>query len=155
RTPKTHSRQNAIDQLAVNIRQAKIAALEAVGEFLVIDPKAVHHRSIEVMDVHRILGHVIAIVVGGPVTESAFHAAARHPNRIATAMMIATVIVLLDFALRVNRAAKFTAPNYQGIVQHAAALQILHQRGAWLIRILALLADAFGQRVMLVPSAMI
>src|SRR6185436_6380836 len=92
RTPKTHSRQNAIDQLAVNIRQAKIAALEAVGEFLVIDPKAVHHRSIEVMDVHRILGHVIAIVVGGPVTESAFHAAARQPNRIATAMMIATVI---------------------------------------------------------------
>src|SRR5438093_12174230 len=69
--------------------------------------------------------------------------------------MVAAVIVFLDLALAVNRAPKFAAPNHRRVIEHAALLQVHDQRGARLVRIFALLANAFRQGVVLVPAAMI
>src|SRR5688572_5785266 len=70
-------------------------------------------------------------------------------------MVVAAVIVLLDLALAVNRAAEFAAPDHQGVIEHAALLQIHYQCGAGLVGVFALFPDAFRQGVVLVPTAMI
>ena len=47
----------------MHIRQAKFAALEAVGEPLVVDTEQVHDGGLEVVDVDRVFGNVVAEVV--------------------------------------------------------------------------------------------
>src|SRR5690348_8808789 len=69
--------------------------------------------------------------------------------------MIPSVILFLDLSLAVNGAAKFTAPDYQRIVEHAALLEVFDKGSARLICILALFADSFWKIAVLVPAAMI
>ena len=60
-------------------------------------------------------------------------------------MMIAAVVGGGEAALAVNGASELAAPNDQRVVQHAALLQILNQRGRGLIDILAALRQIFRQ----------
>src|SRR5687768_5970750 len=70
-------------------------------------------------------------------------------------MVVAPVIFLLEFALAVNGAPKFTAPDHERVIEQASLFQVLHERGARLVGVLALLANALRQVVVLVPTAMI
>src|SRR6266511_3078526 len=69
--------------------------------------------------------------------------------------MVPAVVVFLDLALAIDGAAKFPAPNDQGIVEHPPRLEIQDERCAGLVGVLALFANAFGQIVVLVPTAVI
>ena len=44
--------------------QTHVESLDAVRESFVVDPHAMQDRRIQVIDVHRILGHVVAKVIG-------------------------------------------------------------------------------------------
>ena len=46
-------RQNLADDLPVDVGQAEVAALEAVGEPLVVDAQAVQDRGVQIVDVDR------------------------------------------------------------------------------------------------------
>src|SRR5262245_54100063 len=70
-------------------------------------------------------------------------------------MMIATVVVFLDFPLAIDGAAEFTAPDHESILEQAPRFQVFDQRGAGLVGVFALLANALGQVAMLVPAAMV
>src|SRR6185503_4646299 len=76
-------------------------------------------------------------------------------DRVVAPVMVAAVILLLDLSLAVNGAPKFAAPDDKGVFEQSARFQVLHQRGARLVGVLALFADALGQVVVLVPAAMI
>ena len=68
--------------------------------------------------------------------------------------MVATVVFFGQRALRVDRAAELAAPDDQRVVQHTALLQILNQRGRWLVRLQALAANLLRQIAVLIPTAM-
>ena len=87
----------------------------------------------QIVDMDGILDDVVAEVVRRAVGHSALDAAAGHPDGETARMMIATVIVGRQLALAIHGAAELTAPNDQRVVQQAALLQILHQRGRRLI----------------------
>jgi len=59
----SRSRQQALDHLAVDVGQAEIASLEAVGELGVVETQQVHERSVQVVDVDLVLDHPEAQVV--------------------------------------------------------------------------------------------
>ena len=44
-------------------------------------------------------------------------------------MVVATVVVCRQLSLAINRAAEFTAPNHQRVLQQTALVKILDQRG--------------------------
>ena len=48
----------------MHVGQAEIAALEAVGQLLVVDAQAMQQRGVEVVNVHRLLGDVVREIVG-------------------------------------------------------------------------------------------
>ncbi len=56
--------EDVLDDRAVHVGQAEVAALEAVGQPLVVDAQAVQDRGVQVVDVDRLLGDVVAEVVG-------------------------------------------------------------------------------------------
>ena len=70
-------------------------------------------------------------------------------------MVISTVVAGSQLALRVDRAAKLTAPNDNGIFEKTSRFQILHQCPAALIDVLALAGEYFRKGVVNIPAAMI
>ena len=115
------SSQNRLDHIPMHIGQTKIAALIAIRKSFVVIAQAVQNRGIEVVNMHWVAGDVIAVIVGLPVHMSGANSAAGKPHGITAAVMIAAV-VFLKSSLAVNRAAKFTAPDNQSVLQHSSLL---------------------------------
>src|SRR5881394_237879 len=122
----------------MNVGQAEVAALKPVGELFMVDAEALENRRVQIMNVHRVLDDVVAVIVRLAVTDARFDAAAGHPDRVAASVMVAAIVVLLDLALAIDRAAEFTAPNDKCVVQQTALLEVLDQGGARLVGVLAL-----------------
>ena len=56
--PALRSGQNAFNDVAVDVGQAEMASLKAVGELFVVDPELMHHSGLKVVDVDLVLGRV-------------------------------------------------------------------------------------------------
>ena len=69
-------------------------------------------------------------------------------------MVISTVIVCGQTALRVARSAKLSAPEDEGVVQESPLLQITDQCRGRLVCFLTAPSDAAGEVVMMIPAAM-
>src|SRR5437763_4839208 len=63
-------------------------------------------------------------------------------------MMVSSVITTLDHRC----APKFSAPDYERVLQHPALFQVLDQRGAGLVRVAAILLEVSDQIAVLVPG---
>ena len=53
-------------------------------------------------------------------------------------MVLASVVVLGQFALRINGSAKFASADHHCVLEEPPLLEVLDQGGGWLIHILAL-----------------
>src|SRR5690349_6230063 len=118
------SDQSLFDYESANVRQPEIPALEFVSELGVLDSEAMQDGGLQVVDVHRIFENVVAIIVGFADGQAALDSTAGHPNRKTPRMMIASVVGSRKFSLAVHRSAKFTRPDDQRVVQHAALLEV-------------------------------
>ena len=115
------SRQDRLDDLSVDVGQAVVAALELVRQPRVVDAQAVQDRGVQVVDVDRVLGDVVAEVVGLAVGDPGLDAAAGQPDGEAAGMVVAAVVVGGQRALAVDGAAEFAAPDDQRVVEQARA----------------------------------
>src|SRR4051812_24196142 len=70
------SGEDAVDQLAVDVREAHVAAAPAVGGLLVVQAQQVEHGGVEVVDLALVLDGLVAVLVGGAVDRAAPPAAA-------------------------------------------------------------------------------
>ena len=132
-----------------------IEPVDAISQALVIEAKEMQHRGVEVADMDRILDDVVGKFIRLAIDRARLRAATRHPHGEAARMVITSVIVLGELALRVNGAAKFTAPDDQRLVVQSARLQILHQSVASLVDVLALAGQTFGDVRVSVPVVQI
>ncbi len=83
----------------------------------------------QVVDMDGILGNIVTEVVRRSVSHARFDTAARHPDRKAPWMVIASVVRLGKLSLAVDCTSEFPAPNNQSVVKKSALLQILNQCG--------------------------
>ena len=86
-----------------------------------VDPQAPQDRRVQIVDVHRVGGDVVAVVVGLAERDPA-DAAAGHPDRERTRMMIAAVVVGRQLALGYG-SSEFTGPDDQCVVQQARSFK--------------------------------
>ena len=121
----------------------------------VINPQTPQDRGIQIVNVHRVLGDVVTVVIGFADRDSGLDAAARQPDRPCPRVMIAAIIVGRQFALRIHGPPEFAGPDDQGFVQQTAFFQILNQSRTGLIRLQACFPDFFRQTGVMVPCAMI
>ena len=101
----------------MHVGQAVVAALEAEGQAFVIEAKAMQQRGVQVMDVDRIAGDVVAEVVGLAESLATADAAAGEPHAEAARVVIAAEVGGGQFALAVGRAAELAAPDDQRFIQ--------------------------------------
>src|SRR4029077_19084634 len=92
---------------------------------------------------------------GRPNRRPGLDAAAGHPDRKRTWMVIAAVIVGRQLALRVDGPAEFARPNDECVVYQAVLLQVLNQPGVGLVGVLGVAANVLRQPRVMVPGAMI
>src|SRR5262252_9469849 len=93
-SPPCASGENALDDGSENVGQTEVAALEPERQFGVVDAEQVQQRRLEVVDVDRVLGDVVTEVVRLTVARPRLDAAAGDPDREATAVVVAAVLLL-------------------------------------------------------------
>src|SRR5437867_3054857 len=91
---EVHSGENAGNHLAGDVRQAEVAALEAVDELRVIEAEEPEQRRVEVVDRDGVARDVVAEVVRLAVDDAGADAAPGQPQRVAPAVVVAAVVVL-------------------------------------------------------------
>src|SRR5206468_12261237 len=114
---------NSFRHIARHVGEAKVAALKTIRQPRVIDAAEVKHGGMQIVDVHLLVVFDIAVaqLIGAAPGDAPFDAAARHPDRKGQNVMVAAA------ALPHWRAAEFTAPEYECVVEHAALFQVLHE----------------------------
>src|SRR5260221_11364660 len=98
----------------LNASQANIETTKAVRESFVIDPQAVQHGGVQVAQMDRVFGDVVAKIVGTAVFQAAANAAAGQPDREAAAMMVAPHVRVAKLPLGEDRASKLRVEEDQG-----------------------------------------
>ena len=141
--------------MAVNVGEAEVAPLIAVGELTMVNAEQVKDCGIKVVNMNTsrspvILGRlredgravglddVIAVVVGAAIGDAGLDSATGHPGCEATGVMVPPVILFGELTLAVGGAAKFTAPDDESILEHVPLFEVGDQGGAGLVDILAL-----------------
>src|SRR5262249_42673494 len=140
---------------AADVGQPEVSSLEFVRQLGVLDSQTMQDSRLQVVNVYRIFENVVAIIVGLADGEAALNPTTGHPNRKTARVMVASIVCAGELALAVHGSAELAGPNDQGIIQHAALLQIENQTGGGLIDACALQGNVARQVVVLVPAAMI
>src|SRR5689334_22123206 len=83
------SREQLLDHLAVHVRKAEVAALEAEGELGVVEAEEVDDGGLEVVDVDSVLDSGVAEFVAVAEAEAGLHAAAGEPHGVRLDMVVA------------------------------------------------------------------
>jgi len=123
------SRQQPGDNIGWNgTREFLIESLKLVCQLVVVDPKTVQNRSIEVADRDRILDDVVTIIIGLAISDSLLNAAARHPCGVAAWMVIAPIVLFAQSSLAIDGATELTSPDNQRVIQQSTPFQIRDQR---------------------------
>ena len=124
------SGQDAFDDGSVDVGEAEVSSLKAVGEAFVIETEEVEDGGLEVMDVDLVGGYAEPEFVGFSVAKSFFHAAAGEEEGVGIGEVIAAEgIASAGAAFAERGAAEFTAPDDEGVIEHAALAQVADQGG--------------------------
>ena len=110
-----------------------------------VDAELVENGGIEVADADFVFDDVVGVFVGFAVGDAAFDAAAGHPGGEAFRMVVAAVLVALEGALTIGRAAEFSGEDDEGVVEHAALFEVVDEAGAGLVDIEGLAFDFGGE----------
>ena len=140
----------------MHVSQPEIAALEAERELRVIHAEEVEHGRVDVMHVRTVRDGVEAEFVGLADHRTGLRAAAGEPHREGVDVMVAAGG---DAIFAHGRAAEFSAPNHQRILEEPARFQVLHVGGLGLIHLAAaffeIALEIFFRAAMAVPVCVI
>ena len=104
----------------------------------------------QVMYVNRPIHHTEPELVALANRNARFNTTAGQPHCKGIRVMIASIIASLDH----GRATKLATPDDQSVIQQTSLLQILDERGTWLVRVTAILFQILDQITVLVPGLM-
>ena len=108
----------------MDVCQPEIATPVAIDVLLVVDSQQVQNGGVEIVDVDGILYRPVAEFVRLAIGHPAANPATRHPHG------EAADVVVPSRPLGHRRASEFTAPDDEGVVEHAALFEIQDERCA-------------------------
>lgn len=126
---KKSLRKDSLDDFAVDIGEAVVTALEAVGEFFVIEAQEMHPGGLEVVDVDGVLRDREAEVIGGSVGGAGLGAAAGHDHGVAVREMVAAQNATLGGAPFAEGGSPKLAPEHDERVVEQSPLAKVFQQG--------------------------
>src|SRR5262245_40228000 len=151
----SRSGQDALDYFPVHGGEAEVPALVLVGELQVVDPEAAEDGRVQVVDVDRVLDHVVTEVVRLPIRDPRLDSTAGQPDGEAPRVVVAAVVVGRQPALAVHSPAELPAPDNQCVLQEAALLEVGDEGRTRPVGVPALPLDLLGQVGVLVPATVV
>jgi hypothetical protein len=127
-------REQRLQEFAVDVGEAEVAALETKGELRVVHAEQVEHRRVDVVHVGAVGDGVETELVGFADNGAGFRAAAGEPHREGVDVMIATGGVAV-FAH--GSAAEFAAPDDERVFEETAGLEVFDEGGLALVDLAA------------------
>jgi len=137
-----------MDHIAVDVREPDVASAKTEREPRMIDPEQVQDGCVEVVHLEAVFGGAVAPVVRGAVGDAGPDAASGHPDGKTVFVVIAAI-----GALGERGSTKFTGPEYEGVVQEAAAAQVSKETGDGLIDGAGVDAVVVGDVAVGIPAA--
>ena len=148
------SRKDFLDDISCYIGQAKIPALETIGQFGVVEAKEVKDGGMEIIHVHRVFDGVPAKIVRFAEDLPSLYSPPRHPNAVSEGMMIAPSDTRkCSPVLTERRAAELGCPHHQCRVQQSTLLQVSKQGSNRLIHNLAIKLQVRIQVIVMIPRS--
>ena len=141
------------DPLMFDAGQPLFESLEWEGELFVIDSHAMEDGGVEIIDMDRIFGDVVAEFVGGSEFDSPSDATAGHPHRKTLRVVIAAVVGFGESTLAVNGPSEFPSPNDECRVEESPLLKVLDQGSRGLVDIPALRGQVSCDIPVLIPTS--
>src|SRR4051794_24700708 len=119
RRQRSHeSGEEVFDHLAVNVGEAEVTALKAVGELLVVEAQQMEDGGLQIVDVDFVAGDGKAELVGFAVNQAVLHAAASEKDGEAIGIMVAAKnFAGGSAAFAEGCASKFAAPHDKGVIE--------------------------------------
>ncbi len=136
--------------IALHASEPFQAPVLLIHELLVIDAQRGENGGMQIPELHGTIHGHEANLVRGAEMETGAHAAARHPDREAGAVVLAPEIGLLH-----GGAAKFAGPDDEGFIQHAGLLQVIQQGSDGLVHDCGVLVVIFLEMLMGVPAVLV
>ncbi len=134
RLPYNSLCQDSLHHLAVDVGEAVVAALEAVGELLVVEAEEVEDGGLEVVDVDGVLGRTESEFVAFAVHLAALHATAGQEHRIAVGEVVAAEdLATGGAALAEGGTAEFAAPDHEGVLEESTLPEVADEGGHRLV----------------------
>ena len=141
--------QQIDNHLAMNIGQTAFNAIVVKTEAFVIQSQQVKNGRVNIVNRDRVFHGLESEVVGGAMGIGFFDSSAGQPDRESFGVMVPTAGALL----KGWHPAKLGAPHNQRVIQQAALLEILEQRGSRLIENRPVNRVLFLQLFVAVPVA--
>lgn len=138
----------------MDVGQPIVAALEAIGQSGVIDPQEVQDGGVEIVNMHWILGDVVAVFIGLADDMSPSNTGSGDQCGEASRVVIPAIVIGRQRTLRINGPAELASPDDEGIVEQASFFEVFDQGFGGLIGVAALEFDRVGQSSMMVPAHM-
>jgi hypothetical protein len=132
----------------MNIGQPALNAIVIKRQLRVIQPEQMQNGRVKIVRAHRIFADVKSDLIGGAVIESRFESGPGHPAGISVLMMVAAFAIE---ALRDWRAAEFSGPDQERVLEQAALFQIEKQPRHRLVHHHRLFLVVFGDVLMRIP----
>jgi hypothetical protein len=124
-TPNTALTQQLLHHVPMDVGEAKVAALETVGQAFVIKAKQVQEGRVQIVNIDWILLHIPAHLVGFANDLTTLDAAAGKPFGEGVGMMVSAGDGLeIDAVFAEWRAPEFTAPDDDRVIEQPAGLQV-------------------------------
>lgn len=108
----------------------------------------------QVADMYGIFDNVVAEIVSLAVMHAALDAATGKPTGKTARMVVATIVVVRQLTLAINRSPELATKNDQRVIQQTALFQVRQKCGRRLIDISALAFHVFRQAAVVIPAAM-
>ena len=93
----------------------------AIGELLMIQTKQGKQGRMKIMNVNRILLGLVTVFISRTISKASLYPTSGHPNGKPMRVMISPVHL---WTLNGWRPPELPSPNHEGVVQHAAGLQV-------------------------------
>lgn len=103
----------------MHVGESEVSTLVFKGQPFMVNPKAVQHGCVEIVDVNWFFSHVVTEVICFAVDDARPNPTTGHPLRKASWMVITTVIGFRQAALAIDCSSKFAAPNNQRVIKHS------------------------------------
>ena len=141
------SGEDVVEDVAVDIGEANVAAGVAVGEELVVDAELVEDSGPEVVDGGDLVDGMVAVFVGGAADAASADAASGQPEGETEGVVVASV-----GALGEGGSSEFAGEDDEGLVEEAAGFEVFDEAGNGLVDLVGHVAVAFFEFAVLVPG---